>query len=95
MRVKFLKQWAGPYGIFTEGRVCELSGPMLAACPRDVYEEAKEEPKPAGKQAEPTADKQQKTPANKEVVTSKNKQAGKQKKDESKKQKTEQKAEGA
>jgi len=65
MRIKFLKQWFGSYGIFPAGRECELAGPMLAACPRDVYKEVKKEPD--AKQAD--------TPANKQQVISKNKQA--------------------
>jgi len=65
MRIKFLKQWFGSYGIFPAGRECELVGTMLEACPRDVYEEVKEEPD--AKQAD--------TPANKQQVISKNKQA--------------------
>lgn len=43
MKVKFTKDWSGTYGIFTKGRECELSGPMLAACPRDAIEEVKDE----------------------------------------------------
>ena len=40
MKVKFTKDWSGPYGIFVKGRVVELSGPMLAAAPKDSYVEA-------------------------------------------------------
>jgi len=43
MKVKFIKDWNGPYGIFTKDRIVELSGPMLAACPRDTIEEVKAE----------------------------------------------------
>jgi len=71
MRIKFLKQWFGSYGIFPAGRECELAGPMLAACPRDVYEEVKEEPD--AKQADTPANKQQVTPKNKQVTNSANK----------------------
>jgi hypothetical protein len=39
MKVKFKKTWSGSYGIFQAGCVCELSGAMLAACPRDAIEE--------------------------------------------------------
>jgi hypothetical protein len=56
MRVKFIKQGAGPYGIFPAGRECELSGAMLAACPRDYIEEVK----PEQKKTESNADKKAK-----------------------------------
>jgi hypothetical protein len=78
MRVKFTKDWSGPYGVFVKGRVCELSGPMLAAAPEDVYEPTTEELKPVSKQAKTPADKQQKTTADKQVGT---------KEDDSKKEK--------
>ena len=65
MKVRFIRQWSGSYGIFTEGRECELSGAMLAAAPKDSYvaviaEEAK----------------QQETPADKQMGTPKDKKAG-------------------
>ena len=52
MKVKFTKDWSGPYGVFVKGRVCELSGPMLAAASKDSYvaviaEESKQAEAPA------------------------------------------------
>jgi len=63
MRVRFLKSWSGGYGVFTKGRIVELAGPMLAACPRDVYEEVKEEPD-AKKADTPAKNKQARRPKN-------------------------------
>ena len=37
MKIKFTNTWDGPYGVFTKGRTCELSGVMLAAAPKDAY----------------------------------------------------------
>lgn len=82
MKVRFIRQWSGSYGIFTEGRECELSGAMLAAAPKDSYVAVIAE---EAKQQETPADKQQETPVNKQRGTSKDKKAGKPK-DESKKQ---------
>jgi len=59
MKVKFTKEWCGPYGIFEKGRLCELSGAMLAACPRDVIEEVK--PEQEGTEPDGKKEKDEKT----------------------------------
>ena len=43
MKVRFTKEWSGPYGVFTKGREAELPPVMLAAAPKDSYEEVKPE----------------------------------------------------
>jgi hypothetical protein len=62
MKVRFKKQWSGPYGIFTKGRIVELSGPMLAAAPKDSYvaviaEESKQQDTPVNKQQKTSVNK--------------------------------------
>ena len=100
MRVKFTKQWSGPYGVFVEGRECELGGPMLAAAPKDSYvtviaEESKQAEAPAEmpskaiqNNTKPSNAKKSIAPADKQQVTSESKREGKPKKDESKKTKS-------
>lgn len=77
MQVRFTKEWRGPYGVFVQGRTCELSGAMLAAAPKDSYVAVIAE---ESKHTETTADKQQETPADKQQLTPKDKKARKAKK---------------
>ena len=41
--IRFVKQWSGSYGIFEAGRIVGLPPVMLAAAPKDSYEEVEAE----------------------------------------------------
>lgn len=37
MKVRFVKKYSGPYGVFPKGREVELPPNMLATVPKDCY----------------------------------------------------------
>ena len=65
MKVRFTKEWTGPYGTFVLGRTVELPPTTLAAAPKDCYvavlPEAVKETSEAKDGKETTKDKKQNT----------------------------------
>ena len=41
MKIRFVKDFSGSYGVFPKGRECDLPPNMLASIPKDSYEEVK------------------------------------------------------